>query len=226
MTFRLFGANVSPFVRKVRVVMAEKGLDYELVPVNPMQPTEEFLSLSPLGKIPVLQHTSEQGEVVVPDSSIICDYLERLHPEPSLVPRSPSERARILWLEEHVDGGLIPKLAPAVFRGIVIAQLMGNEPDIEEANRALREDAPPLLDYYERELEGGDFFMGENVTVADIAVASPFVNLAHAGATVPAGRWPRLASFLERMHARPSFAACLAEEGAFHRPVELDWGVS
>lgn len=226
MSFRLFGAGVSPYVRKVRVLMAEKGIEHELVPVNPVQPTAEFRALSPLGKIPVLQHDSDDGEVVVPDSSIICDYLEQLHPEPRMVPANAAERARTLWLEEHVDGGLVPKLGPAVFRGVVLAQLMGNEPDIEEANRALREDAPPLLDYYEKELGDREHLVGDRLTLADLAVASPFVNLGHAGATVPAGRWPRLAAFLERMHARPSFAACIAEESPFHRPVELDWGTA
>lgn len=226
MTFRLFGSGVSPYVRKVRVVLAEKGLEHELVPINPLQPTPEFREISPLGKIPVLQHEDGAHKVVVPDSSIICDYIEHVHPDPRLVPESAPERARALWLEEHVDGGLVPKLGPPIFRGIVIAQLMGNEPDVDGANRALREDAPPLLDYYETELGERDFFVGDRLTLADLAIASPFANLAHAGATVPADRWPRLAAFLERMHARPSFAACLAEEGAFHRPADLDWGLA
>lgn len=226
MTLRLYGAGVSPYVRKVRVVLAEKGLQHELVPVNPAQPPAEFRELSPLGKIPVLQHEADGSTVVVPDSSIICDYLEHLHPEPRLVPSGAAGRARTLWLEEHVDGGLVPKLGPSIFRAIVIAQLMGEEPDVEGANRALREDAPPLLDYYERELGDREHFVGDRLTLADIAIASPFVNLAHAGARVPAKRWPRLAAFLERMHARPSFANCVAEEGAFRRPVELDWAAA
>lgn len=224
MTYRLFGSGVSPYVRKVRVVMAEKALSHELVPVNPMQPSPEFRSLSPLGKIPVLVHERDGEDVVVPDSSIICDYLEHLHPEPSLVSADPEQRARTLWLEEHADGGAIPKLGPPIFRGVVIAQLMGNQPDVEGANRALRDDAPPLLDYYERELGDAEYFVGDRLSLADIAIASPFVNFAHAGATVPVDRWPRMAAFLERMLARPSFAACLTEEEAFRRPADLDWG--
>ena len=223
MNYKLYGASVSPFVRKVRLVLEEKSIPYELETVNPTQPSEEFLARSPLGKIPVLTDTSGEQEVVVPDSSIICDYLERRHPDPELVPQDPIQRAATLWLEEHSDGGLVPCVGPAVFRRIVLAQLAGEEPDIERANACLRDDAPKLLDYYEKELTGNEFFIADRLTLADIAVASPFVNLQHAGCLVPADRWPGLAAFLERMFHRPSFKRCIEEEAMFNRPVDLTW---
>ena len=90
------GANASPFVRKVRVVLAEKKVPYELKPIFPFGPNPEFRKISPLGKIPALV----DGERSLADSSVICAYIERKHPEPSLYPSDPYEYARALWFEE------------------------------------------------------------------------------------------------------------------------------
>src|SRR5690606_13057171 len=99
MSYKLFGANVSPFVRKVRAYMAEKGLAYEHEPVNPFQPPPNFRSISPLGKIPALL----DGDRPLPDSTAICLYLERRHPERPLYPVDDYLYARALWVEEYVD---------------------------------------------------------------------------------------------------------------------------
>ena len=70
----LHGVNASPFVRKARIALAEKGVDYELVPVMPMGQTQEYMKMSPLGKIPCYQ----EGDFTLPDSSCIIAYLERI----------------------------------------------------------------------------------------------------------------------------------------------------
>ena len=78
----LHGAPASPFVRKVRIALVEKNLPHELVPVVPFPPanaTPEFRRMSPLGKIPALS----DGDFAISDSSVICAYLERIHPQPA-----------------------------------------------------------------------------------------------------------------------------------------------
>lgn len=205
----LIGGNVSPFVRKVRVFCAEKGIDYELEPLNPFAAPEGFGEISPLKKIPVLR----VGEKHLPDSSIICAYLERLHPEPSLVPSDPDAYARTLWLEEYMDGGFVPKAGPNVFFALVIGPLMsGKEPDETEPLRFAAEELPPFYEYLEKEIGDEEFFVEGRLTLADIAVASPFVNMRHAGVAPERARFPRLRAFLDRMHERPSFKACIEEE--------------
>src|SRR5512143_38503 len=89
----VYGANASPFVRKVRVVLTEKNIPYELEPVfpGPMAPPE-FRTLSPLNKIPAFR----DGDRTLADSSVICAYLERTHPTPALYPSDPYEYARAL----------------------------------------------------------------------------------------------------------------------------------
>jgi glutathione S-transferase len=209
MSFTVLGGNVSPFVRKVRVFLAEKGLDYEIEQINPFAPPEGWREVSPLGKIPAFRH----GELVINDSSVICQYLERIHPEPALYPSDPFELARALWFEEYMDGGFVPVAGPGVFFPLVLKPLMTRqEPDETGPREVIETKLPAFFDYLEGQLDDADFLVGGRLSIADLAVASPFVNLRHAGVAPERGRWPRLADFLKRMHARPSFKACIEEE--------------
>src|SRR5262249_18434378 len=70
---KLYGASLSPFVRKVRIILEEKGIPYETEELVPLPKTPALLAMHPLGKIPILC----DGDVVVPDSSVICAYLEK-----------------------------------------------------------------------------------------------------------------------------------------------------
>jgi glutathione S-transferase len=213
MSLVVLGGSVSPFVRKVRVVLAEKGLDYELQPVNPFAPPAGWRDVSPLGRIPAFK----DGDRVINDSSVICAYVERRFPEPALYPSDAYEYARALWFEEFADGGLIPVSARPVFFALVLAPLFagkpGPEPDaVAAAEKVVREELPPLFDYLDREVGDREFLVGGRLSIADVATASPFVNLRHAGAAPERRRWPRLRAYLDRMHARPAFAKLIAEE--------------
>jgi glutathione S-transferase len=212
MSLVVLGGSVSPFVRKVRVVLAEKGVDYTLDPVNPFAPPEGWRKISPLGRIPAMK----DGERVINDSSVICQYLERRHPSPALYPKDDHEFARALWLEEYMDGGFVPIAGAKVFRPLVLQPLMTRKPVEESAEAAAREvvekELSPLFDYLERELGDGEYFVGGRITIADVAVASPFVNLRHAGVAPERKRWPRLRAFLDRMWGRASFKKPIDEE--------------
>ena len=153
------------------------------------------------------------------DSSVICEYLEKIHPEPALYPKDPYDCARAGWLEEFVHGGVIPVSGPGVFRPLVLMPVLTQKPPdaaaIAAAEKVVAENLGPLFAYLEAQLGGADYFVGKRLSIADIAVASPFVNLRHAGFPPDAGKCPKLAAFVARMHARPSFKACIEEE----RPV-------
>src|SRR5277367_6782761 len=101
MALIVYGANVSPFVRKVRIVLAEKGAEYKLEPVTPFSPPPDFLAISPMKRIPVLRDTDLPEPNTLPDSSAIADYLEHKHPTPPLYPRDAFARAQALWFEEY-----------------------------------------------------------------------------------------------------------------------------
>lgn len=223
MTITLYGAALSPFVRKVRVVLAEKGLAYNHDPVSPFAPPEEFLAISPLKRIPVLRDDSEGPDATLPDSSAICAYLERKHPTPPLYPAQPFAYGRALWIEEYADSDFIATIGGGLFRAVVIAMLMKKEPDRALADDTWANKAPRFLDHFEKELGGRSHFIGDTLTIADIAVASPFVNAAHAGYAPDPAKHPRLARFLKATHARPSFAACIAEERKMLSRLEIPY---
>ena len=204
----LYGVGLSPFVRKVRVLLAEKGIAYEHDPVIPFNVSAEFKQISPLGKIPAWK--DDKGSLA--DSSVICAYLERTHPTPALYPTDPYQRARAEWFEEYGDGGLVPVFGPNVFFQRIVGPRFFNQPTDEAVvAKALAEQIPPLLDYLEGQLTG-DWLVGSQFSIADIGVGSPFVNLRLAGESVDAKRWPKLARYVARVHERPSFAQLIGEE--------------
>jgi glutathione S-transferase len=207
----VYGVSASPFVRKVRVALAEKGLDYQLEPVFPgPQAPPEWRKLSPLGKVPAFR----DGDRTLADSSVICAYLERVAPEPPLYPRDPFDYARALWFEEYGDGGLVPVFGGKIFfQRVVGPRFMGHTTDEDVVRNAIENEVPPLLDYLESELTG-DYLVGGAFTIGDIGITSQFVNLGYAGVRVDTRRWPRLAAYVDRMKARPSFARLIEEEKA------------
>lgn len=212
MSYRILGAPISPFVRKTRVFCAEKGIPYQLEPVNPFAPPEGFTTISPLKRIPVLVIEEDGERHHLPDSSVICSYLEQRHDDPPLFPTSPLPRARALWYEEYADSDLTATIGRGVFQPVVLARLLGREPDRAQAEQTIAEVLPRFCDYLETEIGDREFLVGDAFTIADIATTSPFVNLRLSGFDVDAGRWPRLADYLQRMQNRPSFRDCLESE--------------
>lgn len=212
MALIVYGSNVSPFVRKVRVVLAEKGVAYSLEQVNPFRPAPDFLAISPLGRIPVLRDTDRPEPNTLPDSSVICDYIEHKFPTPALYPSDPMQRARALWFEEYADSILAVTIGPGLFFERVVKKMMRSETDEALCAKTLTEKLPPLFDYLEKELGAQSYFVGNAFSIADITVATMLVNFDHAGEAVDASRWPHLAAFTTRLHARPSFKACIEEE--------------
>lgn len=207
----VYGANISPFVRKVRVFLAEKNIQYKLEPINPFTAGPEYKKLSPLGRIPAFQ----DGNVTLADSSVICAYVEKTNPQPALIPTVPADYAQALWFEEYGDGGLAPIFGGEIFRQRVVMPLFFKQPGDEAmAQKAIDEKLPPLFDYLEGGLSDRTTLVGNNFTLGDIGVATQFVNLRHAGVTVDVQRWPKLARFVAAVHGRTSFKAVIEEEEA------------
>jgi len=209
---KLHGALLSPFVRKVRVVLGEKQVPYDLVPANPFEKSPAFLKLSPLGRIPALE--DEQGRSLA-DSSVIAEYLEERFPKPPLFPTDPYERARTRWFDEYADGGMGPSLTGKVFfQRVINAKLMKNAPDERIVASGLAE-VPTYFAYLEGELGGRDYLVADRFTLADVSVMSQLVNLGHAGVTVDAAAYPALARWYARISERPTVAPLIAQDRGF-----------
>jgi glutathione S-transferase len=210
MSLKLIGAHISPFVRKVRTVLAEKNLTYEHDPMLPFGVSDEYKRLNPLGKIPVLT----DGDKVLPDSSAICVYLEKIQPEPSLYSDDAYELARTLWFEEFADAGFVSGTIVPFQQRILRPLFFKEETEEDKIEEALTVTLPPFFDYLEQELGDNDWLVGNRFSLADIATATQFVSFQHGGAEVDTARWPRLAAYVERVLSRPSFKAIVEEEKA------------
>jgi glutathione S-transferase len=207
----IYGATLSPYVRKTLAYVAEKGIEVESRPTSPLQPDPEFLAASPFRRIPAFK----DGDFTISDSTAIITYLEAKHPEPPLLPAEPCSRARTIWFEEFADTIVIGCMGKVFFNRIVAPKFLNQEGDQAVADKAISEELPPIIDYIEKVIPDSGFLVDDRLTLADLAVASPFVNLEHAGVTVDPAKHPKTVAFLAAIHARPSFAPIIAQEKAF-----------
>ncbi|MBI3768235.1 MAG: glutathione S-transferase family protein [Deltaproteobacteria bacterium] len=185
----LHGTDASPFTRKVRAVLAFKGISYEDAELFPVPKTPELLRMNPLGKIPVLR----DGTVTVADSSVICAYLERVRPEPAIYPQAPASYARALFLEEYADTEMAAVVGGLLIERYLAVRLFKRSVDEERVRRLLEQELPKALDYVEFQLAPpGDWLVEGRFTVADAAVGTLLVTLRVVGVDVDPTRWPQV----------------------------------
>ncbi|WP_061237924.1 glutathione S-transferase family protein [Ectopseudomonas composti] len=209
MSLTVYGAPLSPFVRKLCLCLIEKGLDYELEVVMPFGQPDWFRELNPLGRIPAFR----DGDLTLADSSVICQYLEDRHPERKpLYGADAEQRAKVRWLEKYADYELAPLCTFSVFRNRVLKATMGQPCDEEKVQQTLRDKLPSHFDYLEATLGDKPYFLGDQLSMADLALASQLINMEHGGETLDASRWPALAAHYERVKARPSIQQVLPRE--------------
>jgi glutathione S-transferase len=207
----LYGSTFSPYVRKVVAFAAEKCIDLDLRPITLNDPDPDFRAASPFRKMPALK----DGDFMLADSSAIVQYLEAVRPDPNLIPLEPRARGRTIWWDEWSDTMLMACGGTMFFNRIVAPRFLGREGDESVADAAECDELPPLLDYLESEIPASGFLVEDRLTLADIAVAGPFANLAHARFTLDAARYPRIAAYTAAILDRPSFASAVARETAF-----------
>jgi glutathione S-transferase len=210
MHMKVFGANLSPFVRKVLVACKLKGLEFEHQVVMPGTKTPEYLTMSPLGKIPAFQ----DGDLQISDSSVICEYLEEKYPDNPLLPASPEDRARSRWYEEYADSKLAGCLAVFFFERMLKPMMGMGDTDEARLTAIIETEHPDVFDYLESQLPADGFLFGDEPGLADVAMASPFVNASYAGFNMDAERWPGTAAWLNRVLTLPVMVEVLAVEKA------------
>jgi glutathione S-transferase len=208
----VYGSSLSPFVRKVLAVAGEKKIEVELRPTGsaPGQPSAEFLETSPFRKMPGLR----DGDYTLADSSAIVHYLEARQPEPAMIPSDPRLRGQTIWFDEFADTILVACGSKIFFNRIVGPRFLGLPCDDEAVRQAELNDLPPILDYLERVVPADGFLVGDNLSLADISVASPFANFRHTKTNVDPDRYPRTVAYVNRILARPSLSVWLEREAA------------
>ena len=209
----VYGSNLSPYVRKTLAFAAEKGIEVELVPAGMGQGPPEFKQASPFGKMPGFR----DGDFLISDSTAIITYLDAIKPEPNLIPLEPKARARAIWYEEFGDTIVGACGGKVFFNRIVAPRFMGREGDLAAADEAQNVEFPKLLDYLETVIPASGFLVEDRITLADIAVASPFQNLDLAGCPIEAAKYPKSAKYVEAILARPSYAKWVEQERAMFK---------
>lgn len=204
----IYGVTMSPFVRKVMVVAAEKGVAVALKQAGLGSTDPDFLSASPFRKMPAMR----DGDYTLADSSAIIHYIEALHPVPVMIPAEARARGKTIWYDEFADTILVAAAGKLFFNRVVAPRFLGRQGDLALADKAEAEELPPIFQWLEGEIPASGHLVGDTLTLADIAVAGPFANLRHAGHRVDAVRFPRLSAFVETMLARPSFDAIVSRE--------------
>lgn len=210
MTPTLHGAPLSPFVRKVRFALEYKQQPYESKMVVPYATPEEYKALNPLRRVPAL---TIGDDITLADSAVICHFLDDYFPETPTLPDTPYLSARCKWLEKYADYELAPHTTFSIFFQNIVAPLSGKAPDHERIKAAINEKLPPHFDYLEGELKNA-FFLGDKPCLADFAICSQLISMAHGGEYIDAERWPNLADWYTRMTAMPFIAAMIDQEKA------------
>lgn len=199
----IIGNTVSPYVRKILVILTMKGIPFEIDPIVPFFGNDDFAKLSPLRRIPVLI----DGDLVLNDSSVIAQYLEETYPSPSILPATARARAHARWLEEYADGRMGDVFIWKAFGGMVIAPaIFGTPRDLEAHKKLLETEVVEVMDYLEGVTPADGFLCGP-FGLADISVAVMFRNMMYARWTPDAARWPKAAAWLQRAEAHPALAA-------------------
>ena len=198
---KLLSATPSPFARKVRIALAEKGLDFELVTEVPWNEGTVTPAYNPLEKLPTL--ILDDGETVF-ESDYILEWLEAKYPTPALLPADPDQRLAARRFEVVADG---------VCDAFVLYFF--------ETMREASKQSQPWMDRQMRKIDGGVADLASRVpvdgfcvvgqfTIADIAVGTVMLYL---DVRFPAYCWraahPALAVTVDRLAARPSFAATM-----------------
>lgn len=208
----LYGSSMSPFVRKVLAFAAEKEIELEVRPVRFADEDPEFRAASPLGKMPALV----DGDYSLADSSAIVHYLEAKQPEPELIPSDPRLRGRTIWFDEFGDTILAGCGAKMFFNRVVAPLFLKRPGDEAVAAAAEQKELPRILDYLETVVPGEQgYLIGDRLTLADIAIASPFANLMHLKVEIAEERYPRTLAYTRRILERPSFRPWIEREAAF-----------
>ena len=198
---KLIGATSSPYVRKVRIVMAEKKLDYDFVLEDVWAADTAIAQSNPLGKVPCL--VMEGGEAVF-DSRVIAEYLDTLSPVGKLIPATGRERAEVKTWEALADG--------AVDAGI-LARLEATWPGRADGERSqawmdrqlAKVDAS--LKAMSQGLGDKPFCSGIHLTLSDIAVVCALDWLAFRFPQIAwRSSYPNLARHADKLALRPSFA--------------------
>ena len=210
----LYHLWLSPFSRKVRIALAEKGLDFELKAEKVWERRQEFLALNPAGEVPVLV---EDDGTVLADSTAICEYLEEAHPDPPLYPGGPAERAEMRRVAQWFDLKFSREVSVHLVGEKIMKRFLGLGAPDSAAIRAGKANIHYHLDYVGYLAERRAWLGGDKFSIADVAAAAQLSSVDYLG-DVPWAEHQAAKDWYARIKSRPSFRPLLADHIPGLRP--------
>ncbi len=199
---------LSPYCRKVRIALKEKGLEFELTAEKVWERRPEFLAMNPAGTVPVL--VDDDGSVVV-ESNVICEYLDEVYGDTTMFGQTPQERAEVRRLVAWFDQKFAREVTDNLYKEKMLKRFLGLGEPNSSAIRAGYSNIRYHLDYIGWLTERRRFLAGEHFSLADVAAAAHLSSLDFIG-DVPWAQHAAAKDWYARIKSRPSFRPILADQ--------------
>ncbi len=212
---RLFHVPLSPFCRKVRLSLAEKKVEVELVEERYWEKDPDFLRRNPAGKVPVLKLDGR----TMSESTPICEYLEETRPDPALMPKDPEGRFEVrrlvTWFDDKFHSEVTSKLLYERVNKKVTKEGYPDSANVKAGAKAIKFH----LDYMAWLLDHRRWLAGDVMTLADFAAAAHLSSLDYIS-DVDWNRAPVVKDWYAKIKSRPAFRSILADQvSGFPPPV-------
>ena len=204
---KLYHVPLSPFCRKVRLCLAEKRIECELVEERYWEKSPEFLRRNPAGKVPVLK----LEDMILSESAPICEFLEERFPEPPLMPKAVEARYEVRrlvnWFDDKFHAEVTSKLLYERVNKKVMKQGFPDSGNVKSGTRAIKFH----LDYMAWLLERRRWLAGDVMTLADFAAAAHLSALDYIS-DVDWNRSEAVRDWYAKIKSRPAFRGILADQ--------------
>lgn len=212
----LYHLPLSPYSRKVRLVLAERRLPFELKTEKVWERRPEYMQLNPAGTVPTL--VDEDG-TVVPDSAVICEYLEDVYPDTRLIGKTLRDRIEVRRLAALIDGRFAFEVTRNLYGEKLFKRLSGRGHPDPTAIRVGYAHLKVHMDYLGYLAETRSFLAGSDISIADFSAAAHLSTLDYAG-EIDWAQFPAVREWYARIKSRPSFRPLLADRVAGINPPE------
>lgn len=204
---RLYHAPLSPFCRKVRLTLAEKKLEVELIEERYWEQTPEFLRRNPAGKVPVLRLDGR----FLTESQAICEYLDERYPSPPLMPKDPETRHEVrrlcAWFDDKFHSEVTSKLVYERVHKRIMAQGYPDSKNVKQGVAQIKYH----LDYLAWLLDHRRWLAGDQMSLADFTAAAHLSCLDYIS-DVDWNRSAAVKDWYAKVKSRPAFRPLLADQ--------------
>ncbi|MEE9332393.1 MAG: glutathione S-transferase N-terminal domain-containing protein [Methylophilaceae bacterium] len=188
---KLYSGSVDPFSHRCRIVLFEKGMDFEVIDVDLANKTEDLAVLNPYGSVPVLV----ERDLVLSEANIINEYIDERFPHPQLMPADPVMRARARLFLYNFEKDLfsyIPELESA------------NEETADKARKTVRDNLTQIVPIFSHQ----NYLLDDDYSMLDVAITPLLWRLEHYGIQMPNQAAPLL-KYAERLFSRPLYTEAM-----------------